>query len=112
MQRLPAREGDAVVLPPAADEAEALDAALAEAANADMLLISGGVSAGKFDLVEPVSARSGRRGDFRDNKQQRECERGDKRQNWCPNFGRIAARVVHFALEMIEAAGMSAAFTS
>jgi molybdopterin molybdotransferase len=51
--------GDPIVLPPAADEAEALDAALAEAANADMLLISGGVSAGKFDLVEPALLRTG-----------------------------------------------------
>jgi molybdopterin molybdotransferase len=51
--------GEAVALPPAADEAEALDAALAELANADMLLISGGVSAGKFDLVEPALLRAG-----------------------------------------------------
>ncbi len=45
------------VLPVAADAAEALDAALQQAAVADMLLISGGVSAGKFDLVEPALAR-------------------------------------------------------
>ena len=46
-----------ILLPTAADTAEALDAALAQALEADMLLISGGVSAGKFDLVEPALAR-------------------------------------------------------
>jgi molybdopterin molybdotransferase len=48
-----------VVLSTAADTAEALDAALAQAMQADMLLISGGVSAGKYDLVEPALARIG-----------------------------------------------------
>lgn len=47
------------VLPAAADTSQALDAALGEAVHADMLLISGGVSAGKFDLVEPALARRG-----------------------------------------------------
>jgi molybdopterin molybdotransferase len=47
------------ILPTAADNAEALDAALAEAVAADLLLISGGVSAGKFDLVEPALCRLG-----------------------------------------------------
>lgn len=51
--------GEPRVLPTAADTAEALDRALKEAADADMLLISGGVSAGKFDLVEPALARMG-----------------------------------------------------
>ena len=51
--------GEPWVLPAAVDTAEALDAALAEAAQADLLLISGGVSAGKFDLVEPALARRG-----------------------------------------------------
>jgi len=51
--------GDPVVLPTAADTAEALDAAFELAMEADMLLISGGVSAGKFDLVEPALARLG-----------------------------------------------------
>jgi molybdopterin molybdotransferase len=46
-------------LPTAADTAEALDEALRKAFDADMLLISGGVSAGKFDLVEPALARRG-----------------------------------------------------
>ena len=44
---------------PVADNADALDAAMAAGAEADLLLISGGVSAGKFDLVEPALARRG-----------------------------------------------------
>ncbi len=51
--------GEQWIFPPAADDAWALDAALAKAEDADMLLISGGVSAGKFDLVEPALARLG-----------------------------------------------------
>jgi molybdopterin molybdotransferase len=51
--------GEPLILPRAADTAEALDAALQEALGADLLLISGGVSAGKFDLVEPALARRG-----------------------------------------------------
>ena len=47
------------LLPAAADTPEALDAALDQAAQADLLLISGGVSAGKFDLVELALARRG-----------------------------------------------------
>lgn len=39
-------------LPPAADTRESLHAAIAAARNADMLLLSGGVSAGKYDFVE------------------------------------------------------------
>jgi molybdopterin molybdotransferase len=52
------------VLPTAADNAQSLDAALAQAADADLLLVSGGVSAGKFDLVEPALARAGARFHF------------------------------------------------
>ncbi|HZP04243.1 MAG TPA: gephyrin-like molybdotransferase Glp [Terracidiphilus sp.] len=52
------------VLPSAADNVEALDAALAQAAEADLLLITGGVSAGKFDLVEPALTRRGARFHF------------------------------------------------
>lgn len=48
-----------IVLPTAADTSEALDFAFALALQADMLLISGGVSAGKYDLVEPALARLG-----------------------------------------------------
>jgi molybdopterin molybdotransferase len=52
------------VLPAVRDTAKALDAALAKAAEADLLLITGGVSAGKFDLVEPALARAGARFHF------------------------------------------------
>lgn len=52
------------VFPPVADTAEALDAALARSADADLLVITGGVSAGKFDLVEPALARAGARFHF------------------------------------------------
>lgn len=51
--------GEAWVLPAAADDAAALDRSVAQAASADMLLVTGGVSAGKFDLVEPALARAG-----------------------------------------------------
>ncbi len=53
--------GEPWLLPTVADHAQALDAALTEAAKADLLLITGGVSAGKFDLVEPALARAGGR---------------------------------------------------
>jgi len=49
--------GDPWVLPTAADNATALDRALRQARKADLLLITGGVSAGKFDLVEPALKR-------------------------------------------------------
>ena len=52
------------ILPVARDTAKALDSALAKAAEADLLLITGGVSAGKFDLVEPALARVGARFHF------------------------------------------------
>lgn len=51
--------GEPWILPTAADNARALDTALAHAGDAAMLLISGGVSAGKFDLVEPALLRAG-----------------------------------------------------
>jgi molybdopterin molybdotransferase len=47
------------ILPTASDDARALDTAFAQTAGADLLLITGGVSAGKFDLVEPALARIG-----------------------------------------------------
>lgn len=56
--------GEAQILATAKDEAGAIGAALREGFGADMLLISGGVSAGKFDLVEPVLARFGARFHF------------------------------------------------
>ena len=52
------------ILPIARDTAKSLDAAIARAATADLLLITGGVSAGKFDLVEPALARAGARFHF------------------------------------------------
>ena len=56
--------GDPWILPIARDTAKSLDAALARAAAADLILITGGVSAGKFDLVEPALARAGARFHF------------------------------------------------
>lgn len=53
--------GEPHILPVAADRADALDAAIAQIreSNADLLLVTGGVSAGNFDLVEPALARAG-----------------------------------------------------
>jgi molybdopterin molybdotransferase len=51
--------GEPWLLPTAKDDAGAIEAAIAEALWADLVLISGGVSAGKFDLVEPALARFG-----------------------------------------------------
>jgi len=56
--------GEPWVLPTARDTAKSLDAAIARAATADLLVIAGGVSAGKFDLVEPALARAGARFHF------------------------------------------------
>lgn len=56
--------GEPWILPITADDETALDAVLAQAAVADMLLMTGGVSAGKFDLVEPALARAGTRFHF------------------------------------------------
>ena len=56
--------GEPWVLPTAGDNEESLDRALAQAAEADLLILSGGVSAGKFDLVEPALARTGARFHF------------------------------------------------
>jgi molybdopterin molybdotransferase len=46
--------GLARVLPPAADTREALHAAITATRDAEMLILSGGVSAGKYDFVEDV----------------------------------------------------------
>lgn len=48
-------------LPIARDSVESLRSALDQAAGADLLLLSGGVSAGKFDLVETALAERGAR---------------------------------------------------
>jgi molybdopterin molybdotransferase len=57
--------GDPCVLATASDTAEALDRALEEARNADLLLISGGISAGRFDLVDQALDRAGAAFHFR-----------------------------------------------
>jgi molybdopterin molybdotransferase len=51
--------GHALAMPAVADSAEALDKALYVTAAADMVIFSGGVSAGRFDLVEPALERLG-----------------------------------------------------
>jgi molybdopterin molybdotransferase len=56
--------GEPWILPTAADNSKALDAALSQAMEADLLIVTGGVSAGKFDLVEPALARAGARFHF------------------------------------------------
>lgn len=48
--------GDAILLPPAQDDAVRLRESLIQAFEADLVLISGGVSMGKYDLVEQVLA--------------------------------------------------------
>lgn len=53
--------GEAIVLPPVPDRAEALDASLLQAMAADLLLLSGGISVGRFDLVEDALTRAGAR---------------------------------------------------
>jgi molybdopterin molybdotransferase len=54
-----AEGGAALRLPIARDTVEDLRARIAEGCEADLLLLSGGVSAGKFDLVEQVLAEAG-----------------------------------------------------
>jgi molybdopterin molybdotransferase len=56
--------GSPWIMPIARDTARSLNAALARAAETDLLLITGGVSAGKFDLVEPALASLGARFHF------------------------------------------------
>jgi molybdopterin molybdotransferase len=51
--------GEPWVLPPANDTAEALDFSLQQATEADLLLISGGISVGLFDLVDEALNRAG-----------------------------------------------------
>jgi molybdopterin molybdotransferase len=50
--------GEPLVFPIVPDNEAALDTAIAESCKADMILITGGVSAGKFDLVEPALERA------------------------------------------------------
>ncbi|MFP5249545.1 MAG: molybdopterin molybdotransferase MoeA, partial [Acidobacteriota bacterium] len=56
--------GEPLLLAPVADTDAALDAAIAQARGAQMMVFTGGVSAGKFDLVEPALARAGARFHF------------------------------------------------
>ena len=56
--------GEPWVLPTAADNARPSTKRWRQAVDADLLIISGGVSAGKFDLVEPALARIGARFQF------------------------------------------------
>jgi molybdopterin molybdotransferase len=51
--------GEPAVLPPVPDEVEPLDAAIQTALQSDLLLITGGISAGRFDLVEEALTRAG-----------------------------------------------------
>jgi molybdopterin molybdotransferase len=49
--------GEPHILPSTNDSPQAIESALHSALECDLLLISGGVSAGKFDFVEPALAR-------------------------------------------------------
>ncbi len=51
--------GEPVILPVAADRVEDLDVLIRKGLEADMLLLSGGVSMGKYDLVEQVLEKLG-----------------------------------------------------
>src|SRR5207247_3627949 len=51
--------GEASILPVAKDESEATRISIERGLEADLLLLSGGVSAGKYDLVETVLAGLG-----------------------------------------------------
>ncbi len=56
--------GEPLLYPPVPDDADALRAAIEEASRqSDLLLLSGGVSMGRFDLVEPALEQCG--GSFR-----------------------------------------------
>jgi molybdopterin molybdotransferase len=50
-----------VILPPVPDQEAALDAILPQALDTDLLLVSGGISAGRFDLVADALTRLGAR---------------------------------------------------
>ncbi len=51
--------GEPLLTGPVKDDADALEAAIEAVSGADLLLLSGGVSMGKFDLVEPALAALG-----------------------------------------------------
>jgi molybdopterin molybdotransferase len=56
--------GSPWILPKAADNEASLEQAFRQAVSADMLLVTGGVSAGKYDLVEPTLEKLGARFHF------------------------------------------------
>ena len=51
--------GEPVILPVAPDDLAATRQLIEQGLNADLLLLSGGVSAGKYDVVEPALAQLG-----------------------------------------------------
>jgi molybdopterin molybdotransferase len=53
--------GEPLILPAVPDQDAPLDAAIQQALAADLLLVSGGISAGRFDLVEGALTRAGAR---------------------------------------------------
>jgi molybdopterin molybdotransferase len=53
--------GEAIVLPAVPDRDAPIEAAIRQALTADLLLITGGISAGRFDLVEDALTRAGAR---------------------------------------------------
>ncbi|HEX4320854.1 MAG TPA: gephyrin-like molybdotransferase Glp [Acidobacteriaceae bacterium] len=53
--------GEPLILPAVPDQDGPLDAAIQQALAADLLLVSGGISAGRFDLVEGALTRAGAR---------------------------------------------------
>jgi molybdopterin molybdotransferase len=53
--------GEPILLDSVPDEEGPLDAAIAQALSSDLLLVTGGISAGRFDLVEDALARAGAR---------------------------------------------------
>ncbi|WCT78226.1 molybdopterin molybdotransferase MoeA [Novosphingobium humi] len=56
--------GDILRLGPVADDLDALDAALARASDADVIVTSGGASVGDHDLIQPALLRWGAQVDF------------------------------------------------
>jgi molybdopterin molybdotransferase len=57
--------GEPMVLATVPDQEAAIDAAISSSLSSDLLLISGGISAGRFDLVEDALIRAGARFFFR-----------------------------------------------
>lgn len=86
--------GEPWILPTASDNLKALVRALREARKADLLLVTGGVSAGHFDLVEPALKELGARFPFTGVRIQpgkptvfAELPKGKKKDSVTPCFG-------------------------